>query len=113
MHELSLAEEILRILEDTARARGFEKVRNVGLSIGLLSGVEPDSLLFCLDLVFRGSLAEGSRISLLRPEGEGWCRSCSQSVRIEAFGSNCPLCGGGPVHLEKGTEFRIVDIDVI
>lgn len=113
MHELSIAEEILRVLEDTARTRGFEKVRNIGLSVGHLSGVEPDTLLFCLDLVFQGTLAEGSHVSLFRPEGEGWCWRCCRSVPIEGFGSDCPLCGAGPVQLESGTDLRIVDIDVI
>jgi len=40
MHEMSLAEGIVQLLEDQARAQDFSRVKQVWLSIGELAGVE-------------------------------------------------------------------------
>ena len=48
MHEMSLAEGILQIVEDTARANAAARVRSVLLEIGALSHVEEQALRFCL-----------------------------------------------------------------
>ncbi|MCK9214813.1 MAG: hydrogenase maturation nickel metallochaperone HypA, partial [Rhodoferax sp.] len=39
MHEMSLAEGVLQLIEDAARRDGFNKVSAVWLEIGQLSGV--------------------------------------------------------------------------
>ena len=57
MHEMSLAEGILQIVEDTARANAAAQVRAVLLEIGALSHVEEQSLRFCFDAVTRGTVA--------------------------------------------------------
>jgi len=41
---MSIAESVLQIIEDTARAEGYAKVRAVWLEIGQLAGVEKESL---------------------------------------------------------------------
>ena len=58
MHEMSLAEGILQIVEETAAHQGFKRVTEVRLEIGALSGVEIEALSFCLDVVLKGSVAE-------------------------------------------------------
>ena len=40
MHEMSLAEGVLQLIEDSAREQKFDKVVAVWLEIGQLSGVE-------------------------------------------------------------------------
>ncbi|MCB2004104.1 MAG: hydrogenase maturation nickel metallochaperone HypA, partial [Rhodoferax sp.] len=40
MHEMSLCESIMQIIEDEAQRQGFERVIRVRLEIGRLSGVE-------------------------------------------------------------------------
>lgn len=52
MHEMSLALEICRIAEDQVGREGLPKIREVGILVGLDSGVEPESLEFCLDALF-------------------------------------------------------------
>ena len=40
MHEMALAEDVLRIVEDTARREGLRRVRAVWLEIGQLASVD-------------------------------------------------------------------------
>ena len=42
MHEMSLCEGVLQILEEHAKSQGFTRVKTVWLEIGCLAGVELD-----------------------------------------------------------------------
>ena len=44
MHEMSLCEGILQVLEDESQRQGFSQVKNIWLEIGELSGIEVDAL---------------------------------------------------------------------
>ena len=45
MHELSLLEGVLSIIEDNADTQGYTSVKKVCLEIGALSCVEPEACL--------------------------------------------------------------------
>ena len=110
MHEMSLAEGILQIVEDAAQAQGFVRVTQLRLEVGALAGVEVEALTFCLDLVLKGSLAEGAEVVLDRRPGEGYCLACSTRVEIGALYDPCPLCGAFQVQPTGGTEMRVKDL---
>lgn len=110
MHEMSLAEGILGIIEDAARDQGFARVREIRLEIGALSGVEPESLRFCMDAVLAGSIGEGARLELEILPGTGWCLACGETVPIAALYGACPKCGSYEVQATRGTEMRVKDL---
>lgn len=112
MHEMALAESVLSIMEDAAAKQGFSRVKTLWLEIGRLSGVEPDALRFCLDVVTRGSLAEGARLELLETPGQAWCMQCSRPVAVEARYDACPGCGGYQLQVTGGTEMRVKELEV-
>ena len=64
MHEMSLAEGILQIVEETARSHQAIRVRSVVLELGALSHVEEQALRFCFDAVTRGTVADGARLDV-------------------------------------------------
>jgi Zn finger protein HypA/HybF involved in hydrogenase expression len=49
MHELSIAMEVCRIAEDQVGPEAMPRIREIGVVVGERSGVEPDSLRFCLE----------------------------------------------------------------
>ena len=49
MHEMSIAMEVCRIAQDYVGFDALPRVREIGLVVGEHSGVEPGSLLFCLE----------------------------------------------------------------
>ena len=110
MHEMSLAKGILQIVEDAAGKQGFKRVGEVRLEIGALSGVEPEALTFCLDVVLKGSVAEGARVELERLPGQGFCLDCGETVAVTALYDACPKCGGYQVQASGGTELRVKDL---
>jgi hydrogenase nickel incorporation protein HypA/HybF len=110
MHEMSLAESVLGIVEESARREGLSKVKEVRLSIGMLAAVETEALRFCFDAVVRGSVAEGAVLAIEETPGSAWCFGCSVSVTVAARGDPCPRCGGDRLQVNGGTEMRVKDL---
>jgi hydrogenase nickel incorporation protein HypA/HybF len=112
MHEMSLAEGVLQLIEDAACRDGFNKVSAVWLEIGQLSGVEPDALAFCFDAVTRHTVADGARLEIIPLPGQGWCQACARTVPMtEVFGA-CPQCGSYPLRVTAGTDMRVKELEV-
>jgi len=70
LHEFSLALEICRIAEDQVGAAALSRVREVGVTVGRDSGVEPDSLEFCLDVLLGEPPFRGARVTMEMVPGE-------------------------------------------
>jgi hydrogenase nickel incorporation protein HypA/HybF len=81
MHEMSLAEGVVQLIEDAAREQAFGKVTAVWLEIGQLSGVEVEAMKFCFDVVTRDGIADGARLEIIATPGSGWCMQCSRPCR--------------------------------
>lgn len=112
MHEMSLAEGVLQLIEDAARQQNFSKVSTVWLEIGQLSGVEVEAMKFCFDAVVRGSVAQGARLEIIALPGTGWCMACAQSVAMAEVFGQCPKCGGHQMQVTGGTEMRLKELEV-
>ena len=80
MHEMSLAENVLQVIEATALRENAQKVGLVVLEIGRLAAVENEALAFCFEAVCKGSVAEGAELEIVEVPGVGWCVTCAQSV---------------------------------
>ncbi len=112
MHEMSLAEGVLQIIEDSAKSNAFIRVKTIWLEVGQLASVETEALRFCFDAVTRDTLAQGAQLEIIETAGTGWCLSCSQAVTVTARYEPCPLCGGFPVEITGGTEMRVKELEV-
>ena len=71
MHELSITRNIVSIVEEAARGR---RVRRVTVDVGKLAGVIPDALLFCFDVVAKGTALDGARLHVNEIAGRCRCR---------------------------------------
>ena len=112
MHEMSLCEGILQVLEDEARKQSFSRVRRVWLEIGRLAGVEPDALRFSFDVVIRGTLADGAKLCIIDIPGTAWCMQCAEAVPVEQRFDACPKCGSYQLQLTDGDQMRIKELEV-
>lgn len=112
MHEMSLAESVREIVDDTARASGARRVLSVRLEIGQLAQVEVDAMRFAFEVVQRGSLADTARLDIVEVDGTAWCMSCSQPVVITRRGDPCPRCGSHQLQVTGGDRMRVLDIEI-
>jgi Zn finger protein HypA/HybF involved in hydrogenase expression len=70
MHEMSIAMEVCRIAEERVGFAAMPRVREIGLVVGHSSGVEPDSLRFCLDALLDRPPFRGARSALELTPGD-------------------------------------------
>ncbi len=113
MHEISLLENILEIIESHAKSQGFNQVKKIGLEIGKLSCVEEDALRFGFDVVMKNSLAENAELYINQTEGTGVCRQCGKTVWIETLHDPCRECGCPRVVVTGGREMKINELIVV
>ena len=112
MHEMSLCEGVLQVLESEARRQQFSRVKVVWLEIGSMAGVEVEAMRFCFDVVMRHSLADGAKLEIIQVPAAGWCLGCAQTVTIKQRYDACPHCGSYQVQVTSGNEMRIKELEV-
>ena len=112
MHEMSLAEGVLQLIEDSAKTQDFSRVKTVWLEIGQLAGVEVEAMKFCFDAVVHDSIAEGAKLEILEIPGQAWCLHCAEVVHVTALYDACPKCGSHQVQVTGGNEMRVKELDV-
>ncbi len=112
MHEMSLAEGVLQLVEETARREGAKRVKLVVLEIGRMSSVQPEALSFCFGVVTRNSVAEGAALEIVDVPGAGWCMQCAATVPMTELYGSCPTCGSYQVQPTGGTEMRVREIEI-
>jgi hydrogenase nickel incorporation protein HypA/HybF len=112
MHEMSLAENVLQIIEGMARSQDFKRVKTVWLEIGRLSCVEPEALRFAFEAVIDGSVAHGAILEIVEISGQGVCLECSAEATITARHEACPACGSHKVRVTGGDVMRVRELEV-
>jgi hydrogenase nickel incorporation protein HypA/HybF len=107
VHELSITHSVVTAI--TQRMRDAP-VRRIRLEVGRLSGLVPDSVRFCFEMVAAGTTCEGAALEIDEPPGRARCRSCG--VAFET-GEVLPLCscGSADVEVEGGRELRILEVE--
>ena len=112
MHEMSLCESLIQIVENEAQRQHFSKVNSVRLEVGALSNVEPDAMHFCFDAVTRGTLAQGASLEIIHVPARAWCLDCAQDVVVKQRFDACPVCGNPVAQIKGGAELKIKDMEV-
>ncbi len=112
MHEMSLCEGIMQVLEEQAQQQGFSRVELVRLEIGALAGVEIESMRFCFEVIARGTIADRARLEIIELPGEAWCPACARKVALRQRFDACPGCGGYQLQVSAGEEMTIKELEV-
>jgi hydrogenase nickel incorporation protein HypA/HybF len=112
MHEMTLCESLLEVIEEQARIQSFTRVRRVRLEVGPFSGVEIEALRFAFDVVVKDTGVEGAALEIIEVEGKGRCLDCNKTVMIGDRLSTCPECSGTNVRVTGGYELRIKELEV-
>jgi hydrogenase nickel incorporation protein HypA/HybF len=108
MHELSITQSLVDTVLDRT---GERTVTGVNLRIGPLSGVLPDAMRFCFDIVSAGTPLAGARLQIDEPQGLARCRSCAQEFELADLILLCP-CGSADVEVLSGRELMVLSVEV-
>jgi len=112
MHEMSIAQSLIEIIQEEMARNQAKTLRSVRLHVGEMSAIVPDSLSFCFEVITAGTDMEGARLMMDIIPLEGRCLSCGEAFRIKDYVFLCPFCGGSEVETVSGQELSIVEIEV-
>ena len=113
MHELSIVEALIEQVEREVRRNGAAgRVVGLELRIGRLSGVCPDSLRFCWELLAPETPLAGAELSIAVPPAVCSCRDCGRQTELEELAACCPKCGSTNITIEGGQEMLLQTIEL-
>ncbi len=112
MHELTLAREIIAIVQMAAKDKHIHHIRLIRVELGAFGHVEEAALRFAFTAAANGTIAEKANLEISRPPGQAWCYDCNKAVMLPARFAPCPLCGGEKLDVIGGTGLRVIDMEV-
>lgn len=112
MHELSVTEEVLRIVTEHAQRSKATRVTAIHLVIGQLAGFVDDCIQFYFDLLTPGTPAEGARLHFHRIPTRLRCRGCGQEFMPGDMNWRCPHCQMAGGEVVAGKEFYVESIEI-
>ncbi|MBT2689535.1 hydrogenase maturation nickel metallochaperone HypA [Bacillus sp. ISL-47] len=110
MHELSLMGELLHIVEEDARQRGFIKINSISVIVGDLSNVLPDALELAFSFFQTQSdciIDEETQLLVIREEAKAACLACGTDFVPDYRIALCSQCNQTKTVLLSGETFRI------
>jgi hydrogenase nickel incorporation protein HypA/HybF len=85
MHEFSIAQNIIEIVEETIRASNKKKVTCVELEVGNFRVLRFPALETAIDCIAPGSVLEGSRVQINVIRGTAVCRNAGIGTILKVF----------------------------
>lgn len=107
---MSIAKSIIDIVSGELSKAGEGRVTELELEVGMLSGIEYESLDFALRVMQAGSVIAGSNILVRKPPGEALCNDCGNLFETDSPLKPCPECESYGCSIVKGRELRVVSI---
>lgn len=112
MHEMSIAQSIVEIVEETLQNEENPKVSRVFVNIGELVAVVPESLDFCYTVITEGTPLANSKLIIEEIPVMVLCKGCGKEFRVEGFVFRCPYCQGSELKTLTGRELTVSEIEV-
>ena len=112
MHELSVAQSIVDIVLQHLPKEEDVAVKSVGLRLGAMAGIVPDSLEFCFGAITKGTPLEGAALVIEHVPLRAHCNECGADADIEPTLFACPSCGGRSLTILSGREMQVKEIEV-
>ena len=112
MHELAVCQGLINEAERLALEHRAERIDRIVLSIGPLSGIEPELLKRAFDIARLDSVAKGAELEIETGPVVVECRSCGASGEVQVNCLLCPSCGDWQVNMTQGDELLLLRLEV-
>lgn len=112
MHEVSIANSIIQIIQDALPADKNGFVSAVNIKVGQLSAIETEALLFAFDIVKAKTPLSRAVLNIEIIEGKATCSECDTTFLLESYATPCPNCKSYLVKIIQGKEMKVVSFDM-
>ncbi|WP_163193182.1 hydrogenase maturation nickel metallochaperone HypA [Clostridium thermarum] len=113
MHELPVTQSIIRIAREEAEKHKVNKVLEIRIAVGELTGLMPNCIQHYFDIASRGTVVEGAKLIINKVPVAVRCNNCNSESEIDKSKSyGCPVCGHSDIKIIRGNEFLIQSLEV-
>ncbi len=112
MHELGVAQEMLKIAFEYANKNQAKRITALNVAMSAAADESEDSLRFHFENLMRGTMADGAKIDIEIVPVQAHCIDCGNKFALESFGAICPKCNSARIRPLVIDEFRLTSIDV-
>jgi len=112
MHEMSIAQSIIEIVNDTLTDAEKNKLKEIVVEIGELVAVVPDSLQFCFETIVADSVYNKALMTINIIPLKIKCNNCNIESKIERYSFLCPECESTHINVLSGEELNIRYLEV-
>lgn len=114
MHEYSIVQSLLDIIEDNAKKHNAKKIKKVVVKIGVLSGVEPHLLKIAFETFKESSICKDAEFEMIIDPIRAECNECK---KISEFKSNllifeCPECKSVDLKVLSGEDMYLMSLEM-
>ncbi len=114
MHEYSIVQSLLDIIDQNAAKHGAKKVNKVVVKIGVLSGVEPHLLQIAFDTFKENTICHEADMQLIVQPIVARCKRCE---KITEFDKNeiffeCGKCGSAELDIIDGEDMILQSLEM-
>ncbi len=107
MHELGIALEIINIVREESSKRNLNRLQEIGIRLGSLSGVDPEALSFSFEAATLDTLLASAKLIIEQIPVRGKCRSCGKELQVDDFVFMCPHCDSVDIDITQGQELDL------
>jgi hydrogenase nickel incorporation protein HypA/HybF len=112
MHEMSIAQSILKIVVPQAESNGGKQIKTIRIRAGELRGIVQEQLSFLFEFVAKDTIAEGAVLEVERVPIKSVCNTCKHEFMVEEYKFECPKCESKDVDTIEGMELDIKEIEI-
>ncbi len=112
MHELGIAQEMLKVALEYAAKNNASRITQFSVAMSAAADESEESLKFHFDHVTRGTIAEGARIDITRIPVPAKCLECGNDFEWTPETITCPKCSSARVRALPQDEFKLTSIEI-
>jgi hydrogenase nickel incorporation protein HypA/HybF len=119
MHELSMADAIVKTIIEAAEKNDAIEVLEVTVEIGQMTMLNPEQIMFMVEVLSEDTILQGAKFIMEEIPIELECESCGFKGKIEFEGIdhyapiiNCPQCEGREISVTAGRECNVKNIKI-
>ena len=112
MHEMGIANSVLEAVRtEMGRHPGMYPCK-VGVRIGEMSAIDPESLRFCFEAMIRETDLESLELGVETCPVRYRCQVCGGEFIVRDYDSRCPQCGSPETRCISGDELELAYLEV-
>ena len=111
LHEMAMVSSIFNIIDDNIKQYNINRVIQVKLIVGDMTGVEDMTMKGCFELFAQDTPVEGAQLVIEHVPIKARCRTCGNEFVVQNMHYKCANCGNERISIISGKELYIDSIE--